>query len=67
MYLDKFQDKQDEAKGIEDTMNSGIEQFRKRSIQYTNIGKMSIFSSLFSLVSLGGMALQTTTIIQFNT
>ena len=36
MYLDKFQDKQSEAKGLEVTMNSVIKQFRKRSNQYTN-------------------------------
>ena len=30
MYLHKFHDKQDEAKGLEDTMNSVIEQFRKK-------------------------------------
>ena len=40
MYLDRFQDKQDEAKGLEDTMKSVIEQFRKRSAFSTQTGKM---------------------------
>ena len=40
MYLDRFQDKQDEAKGLEYTMKSVIEQFKKRSAFSTQTGKM---------------------------
>ena len=43
VYLDKFQDKHDEAKGLEGTINSVIKQFRKSSILYTNVCKMLIF------------------------
>ena len=43
VYLDKFQDMYDQAKGLEDTISSVIEQFMKSSILYTNVCKMSIF------------------------
>ena len=44
VYLDEFQDKHDQAKGLEDTINSVIEQFMKSSILYTNVCKMSILA-----------------------
>ena len=41
--LDKFQDKHDQAKGLEGKINSVVMKFRKSSILYTNVCKMLIF------------------------